>query len=252
MIVSKEIIGFRQQRATELLLIEKVIKRVLGNGIKTDPILRAVNQLKDEQFVPSLKDGTQKPEFWGYEIEDFTIPVATDKHVRPIGITNLEMILNMKVIANSAEWTTLSDPLLEMHFNVIIRGIGTETHYLCFHIDRHDPGDNTTEPHPIYHLQYVVNPYKVNNFNYGSVLQIDTPRIMHYPMDFILGVGFLTSNFFPIAFECLLDDGTFANLYKEYQERLWKPFVHSLADHWPFIKQNIVWKPTTLLCPYMI
>ena len=250
--LSKEVMTFRQQRAQELLLMGDVINRIIGHGIKIDAILKAVKQLKDENYLPSLKDGTQKEEFWGYEIEDFELPVTTDRHVRPQGVTNLSMTLNMKIVANYIEWTSLSDPLLEMHFKVIIRGIGDQNHFLCFHIDRHDLSENPSEPHPIYHLQYVVNPYRAHDFNYGSVLQIDTPRIMHYPMDFVLGIGFLTSNFFPMAFDSMLDDGTFTNLYKEYQERIWKPFAQSLAAHWPFNNDQITWKPTSVLCPYIL
>ena len=75
---------------------------------------------------------------------------------------------------------------------------------------------------------------------------------MHYPMDFILGIGFLTSNFFPTAFDVLLDDAIFTGLYREYQERLWKPYAHTMANHWDYDRAKIVWKPTSTICPFIL
>jgi len=250
--VSKHTMHFRESRASELELIAKLLNKNFNGSINSYPIFNAINQLRNPNYIPTLKDGSVNPECWGYEIEDFVIPVETLKHIKPDGIKNVELILNMKVIANYKEWETLSDPLCDLNFNVVIRGIGEQTCYSGFHIDRHFDGAASIEPHPIYHLQHSSNPYKEEGFDYGRTLSLDTPRIMHYPMDFILGIGFLTSNYSPSIFYNLLDDGTFTNLYRQYQERIWKPFSHSLADHWTFNKGDIVWKPTSTLCPFII
>lgn len=252
MSIPKNIMLFREKRGSELRMIAKVLTKTIGGGLNTSPILQAAKQLEDVNFIPTLKNGTRDQNYWGYDIEDFVIPVQTIRHIRPQGIKEVSITLTMKVIAHYNEWSTLSDPLAELNFNVVIRGVGKESSYSGFHIDRHDMSSSSTEPHPIYHLQYLVNPLDSDDFNYGSVLHLDTPRIMHYPMDFILGVGFLTSNFYPTAFEVLLDDGIFTGLYREYQERIWKPFAHTMASHWDFDKANIVWKPTSTLCPYLI
>jgi hypothetical protein len=252
MSVSKHIMHFRDSRASELELIARLLNKNFKSSINTYPIYNAIKQLRNPDYIPTLKDGSANPECWGYEIEDFIFPVEALKHIRPDGIKNIEIILNMKLIANCKEWESLSDPLCDLNFNVIVRGVGEQTNYSGFHIDRHFDGAVSTEPHPIYHLQYSSNPFNEIGFDYGRTLWLDTPRIMHYPMDFILGIGFLTSNFSPSIFYNLLDDGTFTNLYKQYQERIWKPFSHSLADHWPFTKGDVVWKPTSTLCPYLI
>lgn len=251
MSVSKSIMHFREKRANELELIAKSIEKEIGGDVNTYPIFQAVNQLKNANYIPTLKDGTRNPECWGYSIEDFQLPIDTNKHVRPKGITKLVLTLNMSIIANTKDWMTLSDPLCELNFNVMIRGVGNENYYSGFHIDKHDFNKKTTEPHPIYHLHFTVNPLDSSEFSYGSVLHLDTPRIMHYPMDFILGIGFLTSNFFPVAFEALIENGTFANIYRDYQEGIWKPFAHTLANHWPFDKGLITWNPSSQLCPYI-
>lgn len=252
MSVSSSAMHFREKRASELDLIAKLLDKYFSGLIATYPIYKAINQLREISYIPALKDGSTNPNCWGYEIEEFRIPVETTRHVRPQNIKQVELILTMKLVADFKEWESLSDPLCELHFNVIIRGIAEKTCYSGFHLDRHNDKLLSHEPHPIYHLQYSSNPYHDPAFDYGGTLYLDTPRIMHYPMDFILGMGFLTSNYAPKIFNQLLEDGTFTNLYKLYQEKLWKPVAHSLADHWPYNKGEIIWKPTSVICPYII
>ena len=249
MIIPKNIMQFRERRASDLKLVAQTLDKVIGGSLNTGPILQAAKQLEDENYIPPLKNGDRDPNYWGYEIEDFVMPVEIIKHVRPKGTKEVSITLNMRVLAHFNEWTTLTDPLADLNFNVVMRGVNC---YSGFHIDRHDFSSQSTEPHPLYHLHYVVNPLDTEDFDYGSVLHLDTPRIMHYPMDFILGIGFLTSNFYPTAFNFLLDEGIFTGLYKEYQERIWKPFAHTIANNWDFNKANITWKPTSQLCPYII
>ena len=249
MSIPKEIMLFRGTRANELRLIADSLKKNIGGNLDTAPIIQAAKQLEDDTYIPPFKNGNRDENYWGYEIQDFVLPVETIRHIRPKGIKEVAIYLDMKVVAPFKEWRKLSDPLAELSFRVVLRGCDS---FAGFHIDRHDTTKTTSEPHPIYHLQYVVNPLNSPNFDYGSVLQLDTPRIVHYPMEFILGIGFLTSNFYPTAFQVLLDDGIFTGLYKKYQEIIWKPHAHSIADHWPFEKADIVWKPTQSLCPYLI
>jgi hypothetical protein len=249
---SKHSMLFRNERASELESIARLLDKNFKGKIKTYPIYQAIKRMKDPTYIPTLKNRKPNDNCWGYEILDFVIPVETSKHVRPTGITSVELVLNMRMVADYKEWETLSDPMCDLNFNVLIRGIGKDVYYWGFHLDRHLDDQISTEPHPIYHIQYYNNPLNDPSFNWGSTLYLDTPRIMHYPMDFILGVGFLTSNYAPRVFNDLLNDGGFANIYRQYQERIWKPFTHSIADHWNFTKSDIVWRPTSTLCPYLI
>lgn len=254
--ISKEVKAFRAEKASELLRMADVLRRVVDPALDTQAIVKAATQLRDYNYIPSLRDGSRNANNWGYTIEDFVLPVTTDRHIKPDGVSKLELSLDMSIIANSKDWMTYSDPLLEMNFSVTVRGIKQSEkstfHYLGFHIDRHIEDGSSEEPHPIYHIQYCVNPLAKGDFDYGSVLHLDTPRVMHYPLEFILGIGFLTSNFFPLAFDELLNDGTYVNLYRKYQEGIWRPYSHTLADKWPFDKSKITWGPVTNLCPLFV
>jgi len=216
---------FRETRASELEITAKRLESVFGNDINTTPIFNGIDQLRTSN--PTLKNGATHANYWGYSIEDLKLPVDTTKHLKPKTIDHekLELILNMNLVADFSKWGSLEDPLLDLWFHVVVRGVSEEgEHFLCFHIDRHDPAIETTEPHPTYHLQYLSNPNNDSGFNYGATLDLDTPRIIHHPLDFILGVGFLTSNFFPFAFDSMIDDGYFSGLYSRYQE-IWKPLA---------------------------
>lgn len=252
MAVSTKNMHFRNQRAQELKQVSDLLLKEVGD-VYTSPIESAISQLKNETFIPLLKDNSTNQDIWGYDIENFEIPLETLSHVQPKDIKSGKVILNMKLRAKIADWNTLNDPLVELAYNVIIKGIGEQTYHFGFHIDKHIDTGVTKEPHPIYHLQYNLNPTKSKQPELGNLFYIDTPRIMHKPIDFILGISFLTSNFYPTAFKVLKDDRNFFKLQQVYQEAIWKPYFHSIANHWkPFSQSNILWNSINDICPIII
>lgn len=244
---------FRIARSEDLKVAAKLIEAVIGGDINTTPINLAAEQIK--KIIPALKDGSTNNDHWGYEIIDFIMPVETTKHIRPktVNISKIELILNMKLIANFKDWDNLNDPFVELNFNVVIRGVSPSgEHFSCFHVDKHDMTKIATEPHPVYHIQYLNNAHNSASFNYGDTLQLDTPRVMHHPIDFILGLGFLTNNFYPSAHEYILEDGYFTGLYGRYQEKIMKPYFHTIAKHWDYNIADITWKPVKDICPFIV
>ncbi len=242
---------FRNERARELQMVAEVLERRIDSCIST-PLWNAISSLKNDSFIMPLKNGTVDQDTWGYEIDEFTLRLPIPRHIKP-SVTELSISLSIKMIARRDAWENLNDPLQELSFKVVLRGLRDKNYYTGFHIDRHDGHTNAGgEVHPVYHLQYLVNPSDENAFDYGTVLSLDTPRIMHYPMEFILGLGYLTANYYPIAYESLLDDGLFYKLFKNYQERIWKPYSHTLSYYWrPLDESSITWKPE-LVCPYLL
>ncbi len=82
--------------------------------------------------------------------------------------------------------------------------------------------------HPKFHTQFLVNPEEDDSFNYGDSLHLDIPRFTHFPMDFVLSMGFLLANFCPEKFEELKENRSFISAYKNSQERYWRPYIQSL------------------------
>lgn len=253
MAVSTKYMSFRNERAKDLRQLSQLLSRKVGRDMTTSVLETAISQLQNKNFIPKLKDGSTNEGIWGYDVEDFRMPLDTLSHVNPQDITKGEVILNMQLRAKIDDWNTFNDPFIELVYNVMIKGIGEKTYHFGFHIDKHIGSTGTKEPHPIYHLQYDFNPTKSKSSNLGDLFCIDTPRIMHKPVDFILGISFLTSNFYPIAFEILKDDREFVSLQKSYQTAIWKPYFHTLANNWkPFAQADVIWTPINDICPIFI
>lgn len=250
--INDEVMHFRKERARELEMVGEALDKEIKHGLSYD-LKNAINQLKTRDTVLPLKDGTVDKNTWGYEINNFNFSAEPPRHVRPLSIRELNISLDMKMIANIDDWDKMNDPLKELSFRVTIRGIGEKEYYNGFHIDKHHKETlEGEEVHPVYHLQYMPNPNSDSYFDYGSVLDIDTPRVMHYPMDFVLGVGFLTANFFPYAYASLIKNHFFYRIFTDYQYRIWKPYSHTLASFWkPFDERILTWDPK-LLCPYLL
>ncbi len=194
-------------------------------------------------------------ESWGYTISDikFKADQSTLKHISPSGFTNVEVIIELDVESKISEWDNLNDPFSSLNFRSIIRGTNSKTnkvHYLGFHIDRHN-GSKTNEIHPLYHLQYVQNS-KIKpkeEFDHGETLQLDVPRMMHLPMELILGVSTILSNFSPTTYSKLVENRQFVNLCKDYQQKIWRPYFNSLENYW--LKNPMEWDPKEN-CPYLV
>lgn len=252
----KKITRFRKQRANDLRTIARTLEGVFGSergalNIKTTPLITAAKNLENGLIGNRMMKGN----IWGYEILNFKLPVETLRHIRPKGINKIELTLNMRLEADSDDWGTLNDPLLSLNFNVVLKAITNKSNYLCFHIDKHDMSKFSAEPHPIYHIQYNPKPKSVSDsdFDYGNILHFDTPRIMHQPLDLVLGIGFLISNFAPSKWNKLIEDKFFKKTYIEYQKNILKPYNHSFANHWnPMNSEDITWNATNHICPFIV
>lgn len=193
---------------------------------------------------------------WGYKIQGLTIPVEKTalKHIRPTGFSAVEVIVDLDIESDINEWANLNDPFTNLSFRSLLKGTNTQTqkiHYLSFHIDRHN-GATTAELHPLYHLQYLQNAKSKpkDDFDHGESLQLDIPRMMHFPMELILGVSFLMSNYAPLTYAKLIQDRQYIKLCKEYQDRVWRPYINSLENFWTTTANQRLWDPK-LNCPYL-
>lgn len=72
----------------------------------------------------------------------------------------------------------------------------------------------------------------------GKVLLLPAPRMASPPMEAVLCIDFILSNFAGNEWRNLRDDRTYEKLLQEAQFRLWKPYVDRLASWWSGPKQE--------------
>lgn len=99
-----------------------------------------------------------------------------------------------------------------------------------WHLD-YDNNTGQNYIHPHFHLTWGGDILK--NLNLGDVLLLPTPRISYPPMDIVLGIDFVLSNFVKVdLYRQIQNDSQYKAAVKNAQEKYWKPYMLSLAHHW--------------------
>ncbi|MDT0676995.1 hypothetical protein [Autumnicola musiva] len=244
--VPANVMKIRLDRASELTRYAQLLEKF---GIaNTFPLHDAAQKLRDKTQA-FHKPKTTDYSCWGYDIEGLTLYLpTTGRHIHPNTITSLEITIDTKILCDHQIWNTFSDPFIQMNFRTVVRGIDSTGNYsFGFHIDRHDESIETDEIHPIYHIQYL--PRTDPSSQSGQVLLMDTPRMMHMPVDIILGVDLVLANFSPEIWHKMRDESEYHTIFKKYQESFWRPYIHTFANNWAFNNGNISWDGKHKICP---
>jgi len=159
-------------------------------------------------------------------------------------IENLELSFDMKVNMDFDSFQENKDPFSEFLFNIKIYGNTIENPetklVYTLHFDKHD-GSKSPMPHPSYHFQLGGRELKDNITEYGQALFLDSPRIMHHPMELILSIDFILSNFFPLIWQNIRKSPDYFDVLKKYQEQFIKPYYKSIVNH--FESNPTIWNP---------
>lgn len=107
---------------------------------------------------------------------------------------------------------------------------GEKKHKASWHFD-YDTTSTSDYIHPYFHLTYGGN--LMNDIDLGETVLVPTPRIAYMPMDFVLGIDFILSNFMNVdRYNHILENKEYTAAVKNSQERLWKPYILTIANHW--------------------
>lgn len=241
-----DVMKFRTALASDLekiyMWLFKMDLNVIGDFSKVCAFLK--NNIR----AKTHPDKETRPTFWGYELDNFIIKF--NKNPRNIGPTNalsLELLFEIHVVADYDNLHCIKDPFEYLTFNIVIIGRNGSKEYInSWHLDRHLGGD-TDEAHPIYHMHY--GGAKLNDYDLGDSLLLDAPRLVHYPMDFVLGIDFVLSNFFPHEWNKLLRETDYPSIIEKYQKYFMKPFSYALTSHWnKNLGMDIEWSADNV-CP---
>lgn len=254
-----QIMAYRRTIANQLSRLSNIL---YGTGIcdNIEPINEAIRALKTEKRVmvnPLTAKGDRN--IWGYDISDLTLKFKDNpKHIMPNDIFDLVLKLSISVYGELPELKRVKDPFIFMGISIVLSGnriIEGENDFdiiesvSSIHLDR-DKGEISDEPHPSYHFQFGgknIRNLKKDNDNFGHLMVFDIPRINHYPMEGVLAVDFVLSNFFYEIWNNLIQDGEYSNLVRQQQELCMKPYFHALANKWNFDSTIIDWDNDTIL-----
>lgn len=188
---------------------------------------------------------------WGYEISDLPLNFTENEIKDKIVNTDARIssiVLSSKVIGKFLDNDLAEDPLAYLEFNLVVKGKDKNGKDLVnsWHLDRHPDNSHSESAHPTYHFQYGGKKLMLPNNENGNHLVIDTPRIMHPPLDIILGVDFVLSNFLgkKRAFLCEKVRPYLLSV-ESLQKMVWRPYIYSVARHWssyPNNNANYKWK----------
>ena len=158
------------------------------------------------------------------------------RHMSHKNIKNLRILFSTKLEIDYNELVSNNDPFQNLEFNIYAYADDLDKNkelVYSLHLDRHifNDGDNIPdEVHPMYHFQFGGRKLKEKVVDYGQALFFDSPRITYHPMDFILGLDFLLSNFFPNIWKVLQKEPRYINIIRKYQECFMKPYFQSIAN----------------------
>jgi hypothetical protein len=167
----------------------------------------------------------------GYDLQKLKLKIdSVPNNTRP-SVTSLEILLNVQIAETLLDENKIDNPISAYNFSIEIMGKNEgQTVHSSWHLDF----DNTLDSeylHPSFHLTYGGKTMKYTEL--GNVLLLPTPRISYPPMDAVLGVDFVLSNFVKKeTYNKIKANSQYKAAIKRSQQRLWRPYMLSMANHW--------------------
>lgn len=170
-----------------------------------------------------------------YSISGLVFRSVDGEYVRG-GIWKKELGVKMsgqiEISGNSFTYPEVSRMIIDIEYSCLKREDETECKG-CWHMDYHVmPGNPPSFMHPDFHLHH--GGKKIAELsNYGDLVILDTPRVMHHPLDAILGIDFVISNFFAsLVWQKLRAKKEYRVIIEKAQRNWWKDYYASLSAYW--------------------
>lgn len=190
-------------------------------------IQNIANMLKNKGLCPDITPLTKgyKKGICNVMSLKFRIP-NVPRNTKP-SVASLDILLDVSF----KETNKINIPISEYFFKVTVSGNDKGKKVKSsWHLD-YDNSNNQDYIHPHYHLTWGGDTLK--DVELGDVLLLPTPRISYPPMDIVLGIDFVLSNFVKAdIYKQIQSDSQYKAAVKSAQEKLWKPYMLSLAHHW--------------------
>jgi hypothetical protein len=264
--VSGPILAFRVARANELEELAKYANKYHIDISSNHFFRNAIKLLKDEEYLFRGEDGKESDVLWGYAIENLSLPIIpVPRHTFP-SLRQLNLQIRVQFLADYRNWQKMKDPSCLLNVEIKLVGVTKDDSKSClasYHFDRHAPKeeiDPSEEVHPLYHIQFSSAKIRKepeaksrsSDFDNSAFLFSDTPRLTHYPMEFILGMDFIVANYLPYSWRALQKTGPYQVLCRKYQKAFWKPYVHAIARRLDIHADREFWEDNKSIWPNIL
>jgi hypothetical protein len=177
------------------------------------------------------------------------------KHTRPKHIRSVDVELSVTFEGRCLNDADLRDPFRKLSIQAVVSGYGDgDNPWLCaWHVDRHiqgedeDEGDEKEEfeedtgmkpgtphfVHPYYHFQYGgEGVWGLTDEECGLHLLLEAPRLAHPPMDAVLAIDFVLSNYYGRRWQELRQESAYRRVVRTAHDRIWRPYAFATASKW--------------------
>ena len=222
----------------QLLNKEKIVRDV-------SPLYKAAEMCRNNAPAKGI---------WGYDVEPLIFRDLGEIKVfqNKFDTSNATITFSMTV-KGKCEPSEDEDPLTTLGMQIIMSGeyeddTDLKPAFSAWHLDRHNSESESAFLHPLYHLSFggMHLESQLDKKN-TPVILADTPRIVHLPMDAILGIDFVLTNFWQTSALGFRNEGAYVNLLAESQRNLWKPYFHTLHGFWQANAHALSWSPIEII-----
>ena len=136
-----------------------------------------------------------------------------------------------------ADYNKTCDPFTVYSFHLYVYGeFQGMTYSWGMHLEK-DTSNKPTEWHPQYHLHCFDGRNEMKHAlkdteQKRGMLYLNVPRLAHYPLDIVLGIGFCLMNFHTkdVFTKLYQQDREFPRLYQASQERILEPYFNAITS----------------------
>lgn len=220
-------------------------------------VLRSVHNIDAEALGQSKKIVNQSPyqnECINYSVNDIIIriPVENAKRFSKTAVNDIndvELHLSMNGLVDANLWGEEGkNPWQSLSFKAVLKICTMEGEHLLksFHVDQIPVSDpDYKEVHPLSHMHFSER-IEGNN----ACVREDLPRLVHYPLDIVLGLSVALQNYVPQIFDSLCRNSNYLGLCYDSQKRLLAPYFASYADC--IREEGKCNESLKAICPYLV
>lgn len=181
-------------------------------------------------------NGSATLDEWGYKIENMILPVGDVRNTEPAGIV-VRVNMGCECRSKVADYNKTCDPFTVYSFHLHVYGdYQGMTYSWGMHLEK-DTSNKPTEWHPQYHLHCFDGRNEMKHAlkdtdQKRGMLYLNVPRLAHYPLDIVLGIGFCLMNFHTkdVFTKLYQQDREFTRLYQASQERILEPYFNAITS----------------------